>query len=301
MTVLANALINGVANICNNQSATINDLTQGGQLGVGPRLPLIDAATPLTFSPVIPIITHIPTMMVPTDSSASASGSNKSMAAILKALVERHTKTITGVDFGYELEEATSYTLADGQDAKIPTKAKRTQISPNMTFGEVQGNLVWNFFRQWQMMIMNPDTHFSSMASLGNGNDNLAPFIYSYFCMDLLLIQFDPTMLPQNIVDCTFVTTMWPKTTGLINMKKEVGVVDTPERSIDFNGIVQHNSNTYAAGVAIAQLLNLHKENWQFATPIADSIEQDAADLGLQAEQTDILSSFNLLNTTTGA
>lgn len=287
MTVLSGALLNNVANICNNQSATINDISKGGQLGVGPRLPMIDAATPLVFAPAIPIITHIPTMF----------NKVENMGKILKSLVERHAKAITGVDFGYEMDEGSAYVLPDGQEAKIPTKNKRTQIAPNMTFAEIQGNLVWNFFRQWMMMISSPDTHFSSMASIGDGDDQLSPYVYSYFSMDMLLISFDPTMLPKNIIDATFITTMWPKTTGLIGIKREIATSETPERSIDFNGIVQHNSNVYQAAVAIAEVLQLHKENFQFATPIASAIEDGAVDLGLQAEQKEILTSFGLAST----
>ena len=290
------SLLTGINNICNAQNATINDISVGGQLGVGPRLANIDGATPLVFAPVIPIITHIPTMFTPqggtTTSSASTSTSGNTMGGILKSLVERHSKTITGVDFGYEMDEGSAYILADGQEAKIPTKNKRSQISPNMTFAEIQGNLVWNFFRQWMMMISNPDTHFSSLASMANGSDSMNPFVYSYFSMDLLLISFDPTMLPQNIIDAVFITTMWPKTTGQLGIKREIATSETPERSIDFNGIVQHNSNVYQAAVAIAQTLNLHKENFQFATPIATSIETTAVNMGIQQEVTDIMSKF---------
>ena len=283
MTVLQGALLKNVANITNNPSATINDLTKGGQLGIGPRLPKIDAATPLVFAPAVPIITHVPTMFshVP------------QMRSILKALIERHSKAITGVDFGYEMEEGSAYILADGQEAKIPTKNKRTAISPNITFAEIQGNLVWNFFRQWMSMISNPDTHHSSLASMTN-DSNLDPFVYSYFCMDLLLINFDPTMLPKNIIDATFITTMWPKTTGQLGVKREIGTSETPERSIDFNGIVQHNNATFKAGVAIAETLQLHKANFNLATPIATAIEPALSNFGLSGEIKQILSEFHL-------
>lgn len=284
MGTLTDALLNNVENISNNPKATINDLSKGGQLGLGPRLANIDAATPLVFSPAVPIVTHIPTMFkeIP------------KMKEILKVMIERHAKTITGVDFGYELDEGSAYILADGQEAKIPTKNKRTAISPNMTFAEIQGNLVWNFFRQWMSMISDPDTHSSKLAAMTNNSD-IDPFVYSYFCMDILLINFDPTMLPKNIIDATFITTMWPKTTGQLGMKREIGTTDGGiERSIDFNGIVQHNSAVYNAAVSIAESLQLHKGRFEYATPVATAIESDAANLGVSAEIAEIMSSFKL-------
>jgi len=281
MTVLSGALLNNVANITLNNNATVMNVAKGGQLGVGPRLARIDAATPLVFAPVVPIITHLPTMF----KSVSAMGS------LVKALIEQHTKSITGIDFGYEMDEASAYTLADGQEVKVPTKNKRTAISPNITLPEFPGNISWNTIRQWMNMISSADTHFSSLASMTNVDD-LDPFVFSYFTMDLLLISFDPTMIPKNIIDATFITTMWPKTSGMIGMKKEIGTSESPERSFDFNGILQHNSNVFSAAIAIAEVLQLHKANFQNATPIATAIEDSSKDLGIEAEMTEILSEF---------
>jgi hypothetical protein len=250
-------------------------------LGIGPHLPKIDGATPLVFAPAIPIVTHIPTMM----------NEVEGMGGILKSLVERHAKTITGIDFGYEMDEGTAYILADGQEAKVPTKNKRTAISPNMTFAEIQGNLVWNFFRTWMNMISHPDTHHSSLAALTN-NDNLDPFVYSYFSMDMLFIQYDPTFLPKNIIDAVFVTCMYPKTTGQFGLKREIGTTDIPERSIDFSGIIQHNSSVFKAGQAVAETLALHKSPFDCATPVATAIEERAINLGIQEEIKNIMSDF---------
>lgn len=291
MTELGNgALLNAVQKICNNPLATINNIEAGAQLGIGPHLPKIDGSTPLVFAPVIPIITHIPTMMRNVDNSISV-GKYGSMAGVLKALIERHAKTITGIDFGYEMEEASGYILADGQEVKVPTKNKRSAISPNMTFPEIQGNLVWNFFRTWMNMISHPDTHHSNMSPF-TGLENLDPFVFSYFCMDLMIIQFDPTFLPQNIIDAAFVTCMYPKVTGNLGIKREVGTSDIQERSIDFNGIIQHNSSTFKAGRSIAEILMLHRSAFDCATPVADTIAADATSLGISREIEEIMADF---------
>ncbi len=281
MTVMSDALLNNVANIGMNNNATVGNVMKGGQLGVGPHLAMLDSVTPLVFPPVVPVITHIPTIFT----------RFKHMPDILKALVERHTKAITGIDFGYELEVAEGMTLPDGQVVSVPTKTKRTAISPNMTFPELPGNLTWSFFNFWLSIISHPDTHFSKLAAM-TGDSQFDPFVFSSYSMDICFIQFDPTFLPKNIIDATFVTTMFPKTTGTINMKKEVGTSDSPERAIDFNGIVQHNNKTFEAGKQIAEVLGLHRAEFDKATPIADSIEDSAKNLGNQAEIEDIVASF---------
>lgn len=282
MTVMSDALLNQVENVGMNNAATIGNVMKGGQLGIGPHLPELDSVTPLVFPPAVPVITHIPTFFKKL----------KNMPEILKSLVERNTKTITGIDFGYELEVAEGMTLPDGQVVSVPTKTKRTAISPNMTFPEVPGNLVWSFILFWISLINHPDTHFSKMAALID-DDKFDPFVFSTFSMDICFIQFDNTFLPKNIISAIFVTTMFPKVTGMLNIKKETGTTDSPERSIDFNGIVQHNSKTLDAGKQIAEVLGLHRANYDNATPIATEIEESARSLGVQSEIEDIVSSFS--------
>lgn len=90
----ANGLITNAGLLGTTDASSISDISWGAQLGIGPNLPQIDGATPLTLSPVVAIVTHIPTMFA---SIANA-------PAVLKALVERHAKEISGIDFGYQLE-----------------------------------------------------------------------------------------------------------------------------------------------------------------------------------------------------
>lgn len=287
MTTMPNALLNNVEHVTGRPESTIANLhvnSQGGQLGIGAHLQHLDASTPLVFSPAVAIITHVPTMFrtIP------------HMGGILKALVERHAKTITGVDFGYELEQAPAMILADGQELNVPTKTKRTPIAPNMTFAEVSGNLVFNFWRNYISMINQPDTHHSKMAAMIDNPDEVDPMVYSTFCFDFILINFDPTMLPDRIIDASFITACFPRTTGMLNVKREISVSETPERSVDFSGIVQHGPSVYQAGVAIAQSLQLHTANYDAATPIATEIESNARDMGVQEEISSILSDFSL-------
>lgn len=283
MPVMSDALLNQVENVTQRPTATVANLHEGGQLGVGPHLSMLDASTPLVFSPAVAIVTHVPTMF----------SSFPMMGKVLKALVERHAKTITGVDWGTELEEASAYVLPDGQEVKIPTKTKRSAIAPNMTFAEVPGNLVWSYFNQYINMINQADTHHSKLAAMVN-DDGLDPFVFSSFCFDFILINFDPTMLPKNIIDATFVTTCYPRATGMLNVKREIGVSETPERSIDFSGIVQHGGNVYQAAVNIAESLQLHKANFDNAPAIATEIDSRAQDLGQEHEIANILRDFNV-------
>lgn len=276
------ALLQNVEQIAaGNGDGKIANIMSGGQLGVGAQLPKIDAATPQVFTPAVIIVTHTPSMF------QSISNAD----AILKSLIERHAKSVTGIDFGYTLEGAPVPAGHDGQELNMPTNSKRTPIAPSFVFPEIMGNLVWNFFKFWISMIRHPDTHGSALSAIFN-DETFDPMVFSSFSMDLCVIQFDTTMRPENIVDGFMVTNMWPQETGMFGLQREIGVTQLQDRTIPFFGVMQHNQNTYKAAKSIAEALNLHKANYDVSTPISDAIASRLQDKGLSQEITEIASEF---------
>lgn len=253
-------------------SDTVADLPFSAQLGYGPNLPQIDGATPLTLSPAVIVVTHIPTMF------AGIPGAPET----LKALVERHAKEITGIEFGLQLEHASVPVGQDGQELSMPTNSKRTAVTPTFTWPELQGNLVWNFIKTWIEMIKHPDTQ-ASMLSATNLDTTMYPMLMSSFTMTVCVIQFDPTMRPENIIDAYFITNMWPQETGLNGTKRVIGHTEMPERQIAFHGVLQHNANTKTAGQIIASALKLHQTNFNIAVPVAVAVDANIDNMGLQA------------------
>lgn len=278
-STMVNAFINNATGIAAGDSKIAN-ISAGAQLGLGARLTLLDAATPLAFSPAVVIVTHTPTMFKDIQYAD----------AILKTLVERHAKSITGIDFGYTLEQQETPAGHDGQQLKMPTHSKRTDVSPSMVFQEINGNLVWQFHRRWMSLIRDPDTNASAMAAWDT--DDLSPQLLSSFSMDIAVIQFDPTMRPENIIDAAMITGMWPTETGNFGFQREIGTTQLQERTIPYTGVVQHNDNTRTAAQNIAKVLNLHKANFNVAPPIAEQIEDRLGDKGISAEIEEVMADF---------
>lgn len=283
MPVMTDALLTNAGRLASADNATVANIAAGAQYGFGNHLPDIDAATPLIMSPIVPIITHAPTMFqyLP------------NFYETLKALVERMTISITGVDPHYTLQEAQIPAGADGQMLNMPTNARRDQVSPVMEFPELTGNLVWNFFRTWMRMIKDPDTQASSLAGIIPDGTTLSPHVMSMFTMDVLFLQYDTTLQPQNLIDAYFVTNMWPNDIGNAGYQKStVGESHYNNRTINFHGVLQHNRNTRVVGQNIAEVLQLHRYNYDFATPVATDIESMIQNTGLQAEVAEIASAF---------
>lgn len=266
-----NGLITNAGLLGTTDESSIADISYGAQLGVGPNLPQIDGATPLVLSPVVAVVTHMPTMF----------NNILNAAETLKALVERHAKEISGIDFGYQLEGSPTPVGQDGQELHMPTNSKRTPVTPTFTWQELPGNLVWNFHKNWIQMIKDPDTQASVLSAMANGT-TMSPMLMSAFTMDVLFIQFDSTMLPENIVDAWFITNMWPQETGLFGAKRQIGHSEMPERQIAYYGVLQHNRNTKAVGQIIATALALHRANYDFAVPVEQEIDPNIQNMGLQ-------------------
>lgn len=280
-----NGLITNAGQIGATESSTIADIVNSAQLGYGPNLPQIDGATPLVMSPIVPIVTHIPTMFAGVTYAPD----------ILKALVERHAKEISGIDFGYNLESTGTPVGNDGQELFMPTNSKRSQVEPTFTWQEITGNLVWNFMKNWIQMIKHPDTQASSLTAIDLGNP-MSPMLMSFFSMDVLFIQFDPTFRPENIIDAFFVTNMFPTETGMFGAKKQIGRSDMIDRAIQFKGVLQHNRNTKTAGQIIADALGLHRSNYDFAVPITTAIDPNIQGMGLDYQTQENLATFTDLD-----
>lgn len=281
-----NSLIRNAGRVGGKQDSTVANLPKGAQLGLGPKLADIDIATPLVLSPIVPILVHSPGMFrnVPHFDS------------ILKALVERHAKEISGIDINYTLEGSGTVVGHDGQETHMPTSSKREQITPTFTWQEITGNLVWNFMRNWITTAKHPDTQAANTSALPSADQELSPQLLSHIAMDVLFIQFDTTLRPENIIDAYFVVGMWPQETGEAGYQRIINTSQIVERQVPFYGVIQDNENTHAVGRNIAEILQLHRVDYNFAKPVSENISSRLEEKGLQREVSEALEDFVPVN-----
>jgi len=239
--------------------ALISNLTQSGQLGMGVRFTKLDGATPAVFNPTVCIVLNTPSMW----------DKYPKLQEMLRAIVETHAKSITGIDFSYTLDVEETPVGHDGQNLSIPKRTTRSGVNPSMTVPEYPGMPVYNLFKQWIYDIQNPDTNASTLpAQLGDDSDAEIPgWFVSAYSMSMICIQYDPSGLPDRIYDACIITNMFPKEIGEIGFERTIGTTKIMERSINFTGLVQHNEMTKALGISVAKMLNMHKVNYNFALP----------------------------------
>jgi hypothetical protein len=172
------------------QTATMPRFRENFNLGMGINAPMLDVATPCTYTPAVIVVTSVPAMYMLNGAQPTV------MAQLTKDLMETHAKNVTGLDFGYTLGVDTGSNAGmDGQMFGVPTKTTRSQPSPSFVFTELSGNLVYNWAKKWIWDIQHPDTNASMTQVQFPGAYTMSAYAASF-----MVIQFDPTMRPDRII-----------------------------------------------------------------------------------------------------
>lgn len=282
MPNLTESLLWDIDTFAGMKGKTYANVVEGAQQGLGPNLPKIDGASPLVMPNAQLIVTHVPTMF---DNIPNA-------PEILCALIERYADTVDGISPTLSIAALEGTKMQNKQIAKIPGAASMDEITPSFTFKELVGNLVQYFFTTWINMMAHHDTGYSQMASLFQA-DSIPPFTYSYFSMDICVLQPDITLTPENLIDAYFLSCMWPTTIGEFGAKREMGFDgETKDRTVEFPCVVQRNANTYKIGQRIMDVLKAHTINYDVTAPIATQIGDQLQDTGITKEIETLKSEF---------
>jgi hypothetical protein len=245
----------------------------GLHLGTGIHAPFLDIATPAVFTPAVVVVTSVPAMY--------STPRYQFMGRLIKSLIESHAKTISGIDVEYTLNTDTNAQVGhDSQSMSVPLKTIRNAQTPSMSMQELSGNLVYETFNKWMWDISHPDTYVSMAGDVFPG-----AWTMSAYAMSMLVIQFDPTMRPDRIIDAAFFSNMFPTSIGSLGLERSIGNVKSMERSVNFaQAIVQHNKYVKEMAIAVAENLQLHVINYDHAPTTFSDVTSDIAEHGLMGE-----------------
>ncbi len=220
----------------------------GGQLGIGINPLLLDAATPLQFPPAQVFVLNTPLMYTKF---------NPAIGQMIKAIMETRAKSWSGIDVEYTLNTQSTPIGNDTQELDVPTQRTRTKPSPNATYDEVQGNLIWGIHDRWQNDIQDADTNG---AMMGFPDDALAdmPYVMSVYSCTLLIVQFDITMRPDRIIDAHILANVYPTSNGPLGIQRQINTTETKERSIQYTAYQMHTPAIREAAIEYCNALKIH-------------------------------------------
>ena len=116
---MSDALLENATSLGVAPSTLVSNVARSGQLGTGIRMAKLDGATPAVFNPVVPVVLSVPSMWDP----------YPKLQEMLKALMETHAKSITGIDVIYTLEMQDAYTFHGGPTLATPTRTTRGPVN----------------------------------------------------------------------------------------------------------------------------------------------------------------------------
>ena len=282
MPTMTDALVTTGGQFAPTDNSYMANLIAGGQLGFGPNLPNLDANTPAVYLPLQIIVTHVPTIFTYIPNGT----------AYIKSIFETQMVSMEGIDFAYTMDVEGTPVGRDGQMQNVPIRQQRSQISPVCLWPEKIGNPIFNMGRFWMNCMRDVDTQASNLAGLVSSSTTLPPLVASMYAMDIFCIQYDSTMKASNIIDAFAITNMFPTDIGSPGYQYNATEAHRPDRSFTFTGIVQHNRNTLATAINLANLVDLSSVNFNEALPIATTVEAAIASEGLAYQMSEFLSNF---------
>lgn len=287
MPVMDNSLISGGGRFSPSPNAAMANVMDSGQLGFGPLYINLDGNTPLVLPPLVVTVLRVPTFFTYL----------KYGPEVFKALFETHMTSMDGVNLSYTMETDGTIVGRDGQMMNAPTKQTRSQLAPSCTWGEKNGNVVYNFGRTWMNAIRDPDTQTSTMAGIIASGNTLPPHVASMYSADILLTQYDMTYRPENILDAMVLTNFFPTDIGETGYQMNIQEGPRrPDRTFNFTCVTQHNNNTLNVAKAVATLMNMHRINFQDAFPAAEAIESNVRGMGSEYLASEYMNNFTNTN-----
>jgi hypothetical protein len=173
----------------------------------------------------------------------------------LKALIELHPQSITGLNSTYEVEVAENAVGGAGQMFEDFTNVTEARTQVSMTWIEKYGMPIGNFFRTWiRMLMMNPNTKYADIMTLASGapTDQLAD-LYS---ATVLFVEPDPT--GRFPINAWLTTNFWPRGSGEITGKRDL-TSPSESRTIDiqFAGLTQQGTGVLTFAKKILDSVSL--------------------------------------------
>lgn len=155
----------------------------------------------------------------------------------LRALVELHAISWTGLNAGLTVDVAETPVGGAGQMQQDPTDVKMERSNPVVRLNEKYGMPVATFHRAWiNNLIMDENSKFANVAATGNAPTDM---LADQYAATMLFIEPDPTH--TKVVQSWLITNMYPLGTGEVTGARDITVAgETRTVDINYTGIAQY-------------------------------------------------------------
>jgi|SRR6185312_1346194 len=255
-------LQNGTSYAAGHQNVML-DLQYGGQMGYSPVLAEWVSNQQYVQHNLIPILVEAPR-------GFSLLPNGDSYIKTLRALIELHAISITGLNAGLQVETADTPVGGAGQRQQDPTNVTMEVSNVVMRFNEKYGMPCAAFFRAWiNNLIMDENSKFANIATYGAGVTDLLADMYA---ATILFIEPDPS--GTQVVQSWLGTNMYPTNTGAITGRRDITAPgETRTEDIPFTGVFQYGAGVDLFAQSILSGISLTGANPQMQQSFVNSID----------------------------
>jgi hypothetical protein len=230
---------------------TIN-LAQAGTHTLAPDLANIASNTPLVQRNLVPFLIEPPRFFefLP----------NRDLAVrCLKAFIEKHTRTINGLNQQISVDTADNAYGGSGEVIKVATNVTRAQSNPTFGGWELQGRAVTRYIKWWiQYGIGDENTKIPLVVS--DGNVAAADYDASFYGATILFVEPDASFTEP--VSAWLGTNMFPLATPPWEGRKDAGQLgQNLEFDIEFSMVSDVSVGTMIFAREMMRSLNLRGMN----------------------------------------
>jgi hypothetical protein len=155
---------------------------------------------------------------------------------ILRAMVERHPRTIEGLQSGLTVTTDETPVGGAGEMQEEVTDVKRARSQPVFTLDEKYGRPFQTFLGDWITYgLMDPNT---KVANIGTMTNKPTDMLADQYAATMIFIEPDPTH--QKVVKSWLCTNMFPKGTGdIVGSRDLTAAMQMSQLSIEFSALTQ--------------------------------------------------------------
>ncbi|QDB71366.1 baseplate wedge protein [Serratia phage Moabite] len=214
----------------NGSFGPVTNLPNSGMMGYAPDFRYYHGAADYTRRPVIPFLLECPAAMLDTDDPAK-------WQAALKALIELHPRSISGLDQSLDVEYVENPFGGSGEMMQSLAKVRRARSVPQFEWVEKIGRPVLNFWQRYIIYFLgNPESNVPGIIAKGNITPGTSYPDYTAFTV----LFVEPDASQRYCQEAWLVTNMMPMQGPRNEGSRDITA--TPEsvtHSITFTGIQQ--------------------------------------------------------------
>lgn len=227
------------------------DLQYGGQMGFSPALAEWVSNQQYVRHNLVALLIEAPKGFALLPNGAS-------YVTTLRALVELHAISWTGMQAGLTVDVAETPVGGAGQMQQDPTDVKMERSNPVCRLNEKYGMPVAAFLRSWiNNLIMDENSKFANIATTGAAPTDMLADMYA---MTMLFFEPDPTH--TKVVQSWLITNMYPLGTGEVSGARDITVAgETRTVDVNFTGIAQYGLGVDTFAQSLLDTISLSGAN----------------------------------------